>query len=121
MGTPRTEHQEAEHVEEQMPEPSVHEQVSDWVNIYVKTPKESMCVHHSTYKDVPQEWLGRDFIEEAEHLREVNPDAADIRDLIHLKKMYAGIIEKTDAGDINGDGNLDATDLAELKKILLLK
>ena len=35
--------------------------------------------------------------------------------------MYAGIIEKTDAGDINGDGNLDATDLAELKKILLLK
>ena len=25
------------------------------------------------------------------------------------------------AADINGDGNLDATDLAELKKILLLK
>lgn len=53
---------------------------------------------------------------------DVNGDGAvDIRDLIHLKKMYAGIIEKTDAGDINGDGNLNATDLAELKKILLLK
>lgn len=66
--------------------------------------------------------VARVFFEVKKAPGDVNGDgAADIRDLIHLKKMYAGIIEKTDAGDINGDGNLDATDLAELKKILLLK
>lgn len=46
-----------------------------WVNKYVKIPKDNMLVHHSTYLDVPPEWLGRPFIEEAEHLKEVNPDA----------------------------------------------
>lgn len=46
-----------------------------WVNKYVQTPKDNMIVHHSTYLDVPEEWLGRPFIEEAEHLKEVNPEA----------------------------------------------
>lgn len=49
--------------------------VNNWANIYANTPKESMLVHRSTYLDVPPEWLGKAFIEEAEHLKEVNPDA----------------------------------------------
>lgn len=73
---------------------------SNWVNIYVKTPKESMLVHHSTYKDVPQEWLGRDFIEEAEHLREVNPDA--------YEHEYMGVA--------NGNGGM-VFDYLELREI----
>ena len=73
---------------------------SNWVNIYVKTPKESMVVHHSTYKDVPQEWLGRDFIEEAEHLREVNPDA--------YEHEYMGVA--------NGNGGM-VFDYLELREI----
>lgn len=48
---------------------------SNWANAYVAKPKDSMLVHHSTYLDVPPEWLGKPFIEEAEHLKEVNPDA----------------------------------------------
>ena len=48
---------------------------NNWANKYVNTPKETMLVHHSTYLDVPPEWLGRPFIEEAEHLKAVNPDA----------------------------------------------
>ena len=47
----------------------------NWVNIYVSLPKENRVVHTSTYKDVPAEWLGQPFIDEAEHLKEVNPDA----------------------------------------------
>lgn len=47
----------------------------NWVNVYADTPKESMLVHSSTYLDVPPEWLGKPFIEEAEHLKEVNPAA----------------------------------------------
>lgn len=48
---------------------------NNWANKYAATPKESMMVHHSTYKDVPPEWLGKPFIEEAEHLKAVSPDA----------------------------------------------
>lgn len=47
----------------------------NWANQYVLTPKDNMVVHHSTYLDVPVEWLGQPFIEEAEHLKQVNPDA----------------------------------------------
>lgn len=48
---------------------------ANWANKYADTPKESMLVHRSTYLDVPEEWLGKPFLEEAEHLKAVNPDA----------------------------------------------
>ena len=48
---------------------------NNWANQYIQIPKESRLVHHSTYKDVPPEWLGRVFLEEAEFLKEVNPTA----------------------------------------------
>lgn len=47
----------------------------NWVNRSVAIPKESRLVHHSTYLDVPESWLGRRFIEEAEYLKETNPTA----------------------------------------------
>lgn len=50
---------------------------NNWANEYVEEKNENRVVHHSTYKDVPEEWLGRPFIEQAEHLKEVNPDAYD--------------------------------------------
>lgn len=49
--------------------------LNNWANKYANTPKESMLVHRSTYLDVPREWLGKAFLEEAEHLKEVNPAA----------------------------------------------
>jgi PBSX family phage terminase large subunit len=49
--------------------------LNHWINRYVKTPKEKQHHHKSTYLTVPPEWLGEVFIMEAEHLREVNPDA----------------------------------------------
>lgn len=49
--------------------------INNWANKYAATPKESMLVHRSTYLDVPPEWLGKAFIDEAEHLKAVNPDA----------------------------------------------
>lgn len=51
--------------------------LNNWANQYVREPKENMVVHHSTYKDVPPEWLGKAFLEEAEHLMEANPEAYD--------------------------------------------
>lgn len=48
---------------------------NNWANKYVLEPKENRIVHSSTYLDVPSGWLGQPFIDEAEHLKEVNPNA----------------------------------------------
>jgi len=46
-----------------------------WVNQEVRIPKPGRRVHHSDYRDVPNEWLGREFLAEAEHLKQVNESA----------------------------------------------
>lgn len=46
-----------------------------WINKYVKVPKEGQAICHATYLDVPREWLGQPFIDEAEHMKAVNPEA----------------------------------------------
>lgn len=48
---------------------------SNWANKYIKIPKETRLVTESTYKDVPEKWLGKPFLDEAEFLKETNPDA----------------------------------------------
>lgn len=49
----------------------------NWANKYIRTPKETRYLHHSTYIDsqVPAEWLGKTFLEEAEFLKQINPNA----------------------------------------------
>ena len=46
--------------------------VSNWVNSEAMTETEGRLVHHSTYLDVPKEWLSEDFIIEAEILKKQN-------------------------------------------------
>ena len=46
-----------------------------WVNQEAKVPKDGRRVHHSDYRSVPKEWLGKVFIAEAEHLKKTNSDA----------------------------------------------
>jgi PBSX family phage terminase large subunit len=50
---------------------------ASWVNKYCQIPKANQLQHHSSYLTVPAEWLGKPWIEEAEHLKEVNPKAYD--------------------------------------------
>lgn len=50
-------------------------QKSNWINKYVMVPKPGMKVHTSSYLDVPPEWLGKAFIEEAEKTKALNPEA----------------------------------------------
>lgn len=50
---------------------------SNWANKYIKVPKASRQVIESTYLDVPPKWLGKPFLDEAEFLKEINPDAYD--------------------------------------------
>ncbi len=49
--------------------------LGNWANQYIQVPKETRLVQKSTYLDVPPEWLGKVFLEEAEHLKQVNPAA----------------------------------------------
>lgn len=49
--------------------------VNNWANKYIKVPKDNQYKHSSTYLDVPMEWLGTPWLQEAEHLKEVNPPA----------------------------------------------
>lgn len=49
--------------------------INNWANKYVKIPKETQYQHESNYLKVPKEWLGKAFLNEAEHLKIVNPGA----------------------------------------------
>ena len=46
-----------------------------WVNQEAKIPKQGRRVHHSTYLDVPSEWLGDRFLTDAAHLEKTNETA----------------------------------------------
>ena len=48
--------------------------VNNWVNTEATLTRPDRLVHHSTYLDVPREWLGEQFIIEAEHLKTTKPD-----------------------------------------------
>lgn len=48
---------------------------ANWANKYVQEPRQDALRHHSTYKAVPEEWLGEQFINDAEHLKQANPRA----------------------------------------------
>lgn len=48
---------------------------SNWVNKAKEIPNKDRVIHHSTYETVDEEWLGTKFIADAEHLKEINPDA----------------------------------------------
>lgn len=46
---------------------------NNWANKYVLIPKATQYQHKSTYLTVPPEWLGKTWLEEAEHLKTTNP------------------------------------------------
>lgn len=48
---------------------------SNWVNRIKLTPNQKRVIHHSSYLEAPEEWLGQKFLNDAEHLKEVNPEA----------------------------------------------
>ena len=47
----------------------------NWINVESLLPRADRRVHHSDYRSMPREWLGEDFIAEAEALRQANERA----------------------------------------------
>lgn len=48
---------------------------SAWVNKEKLVPNPNRVIHTSNYLEAPPEWLGKKFLDDAEHLKEVNPAA----------------------------------------------
>ena len=48
---------------------------SNWANVHVNEPREDSFRHKSDYLSVPEDWLGEQFIADAEHLKATNEKA----------------------------------------------
>lgn len=48
---------------------------SNWANVFIARPDPRAITLHTSYLDVPAQWLGDDFILEAERLQEINEQA----------------------------------------------
>lgn len=48
---------------------------NNWVNEEILQKRQDRLVHHSTYLTVPPEWLGEQFLIEAEHLKAAKPES----------------------------------------------
>ena len=73
---------------------------SNWVHRIKLKPNPKRVIHHSCYTEAPPEWLGQKFIDDAEHLKEVNPEA--------YEHEYLGVA--------NGDGG-NVFEYIELREI----
>ncbi|MBO7687587.1 MAG: phage terminase large subunit, partial [Kiritimatiellae bacterium] len=78
-----------------------------WVNREALAPRPARRVHHSTYLELPREWIGEAFIADAEALRSSNERA--------YRHMYLGEVTGTGGQVFDnlrirpiGDGELDA-------------
>lgn len=51
----------------------------NWANLFIQEPDPDnlRSITHSTYLDVPEEWLGKGFLQEAENQKQINPDGYD--------------------------------------------
>lgn len=47
----------------------------NWANKYIRIPRDDRLITESTYLTVPKKWLGKQFIDDAEFLKETNPTA----------------------------------------------
>ena len=88
---------------------------SNWVNRIKLKPNPKRVIHHSSYLEAPAEWLGQKFVDDAAHLKEINPEAyeheylgvpngdggnvfeyLEIRDITdeeisHMDRIFAGV------------------------------
>ena len=79
---------------------------NNWANMYAEKVflhSSSTKVVRNTYLDVPREWLGEQFIEEAEELKAINPRAYD--------HEYLGIATGTGGDVFENACELDMTNL----------
>lgn len=81
---------------------------NNWANEYaeIAETRDNTVVVRNTYLDVPREWLGEQFIEEAEELKEINENA--------YKHEYLGMAIGTGGNVFPNVSDLDMSKLVEI-------
>lgn len=72
----------------------------NWANRYCEQEKENRLVTHSDYKSVPEKWLGKPFLEEAEHLRITDKRAYDHEYMGEATGTGGNVFEKLELREI---------------------
>lgn len=80
---------------------------NNWANKYIKIPKATRLVTHSTYLDVPKQWLGKPFLDEAEFLKDINPVA--------YENEYMGVANGT-GGNVFDNVKIEAITDEQIKQ-----
>lgn len=75
---------------------------NNWANKYIKVPREDRLVTESTYLTVPQKWLGKPFLDDAEFLKVTNP--------IAYENEYMGVANGTGG---NVFDNVEITEITD--------
>ena len=76
---------------------------SNWANVYVNEPREDSYRHNSDYTSVPGEWLGQQFIDDAEHLKATNPRAYEHEYLGRPVGLGTNIFDMLDVREITDE------------------
>ena len=76
---------------------------SAWVHKEKLTPDPNRVIHKSTYLEAPPEWLGQKFLDDAEHLKETNPEAYDHEYMGNANGDGGNVFEYLDIRDITDE------------------
>lgn len=82
---------------------------NNWANLYCEQPKENRLITHSDYKSVPEKWLGRPFLDEAEYLKEINPSAYE-HEYLGIPNGNGGMVFENVVGEEITDQQIEAFD-----------
>lgn len=75
----------------------------NWANQYIQIPRADRLVVPSDYLTVPEEWLGRQFIEDAEFLKETNPNAYENEYLGKANGQGGNVFDNVEVREITDD------------------
>lgn len=73
---------------------------NNWANLQILEQDPRSITLHTTYLDVPAEWLGESFIYEAERLKEINPTAYEHEYLGKATGTGGAVFENIEAREI---------------------
>ena len=76
---------------------------SNWANKYVAEPRADSLRHKSDYRSVPVEWLGQQFIDDADYLKETNPRAYEHEYLGNAVGLGTSIFDLLEIREITDD------------------
>lgn len=81
---------------------------NNWANEYAEDAelRDNTLLVRNTYLDVPREWLGQPFIDEAEDLRDINPDA--------YEHEYMGVATGTGGDVFKNASDMDMSVLVDI-------